>query len=186
MADRTTELAGRRAVVALFESRDEAERAVRDLHEAGFDRDGIGVVLRERDAEGRMLEATGSGAVEGAATGAATGGVLGGLLGLLVGVGALALPGIGPIVAGGVLASVLGTAAGTAVAGAGIGAAAGGLLGALTGLGVPDDEAERLERGVREGGVLLVVHPEGRDGDAQDLLERNGGDVGATGRGGRR
>jgi uncharacterized membrane protein len=186
MTDRVTEPGAPRAVVALFEGRDEAERAIRDLHEAGIPRDAIGVVLRERDEEGRLLEATGSGAAEGAATGAATGGVLGGLLGLLVGVGALALPGVGPVVAGGVLASVLGTAAGTAVAGAGIGAATGGLLGALAGMGIPNDEAERFERGVQEGGVLLVVHPEGRSADVRDLLERNGGDVGATGRGGRR
>jgi len=186
MTERTKEPAGRGAVVALFDSRDEAERAIRDLQEAGFSRDAIGVVLRERDAEGRLLDATASGAAEGAATGAATGGVLGGLLGLLVGAGALALPGIGPVVAGGVLASVLGTAAGTALAGAGIGAATGGLLGALAGMGIPNEDAERFERGVREGGVLLVVHPDERVGDARDLLERNGGDVGAAVRGGRR
>ena len=181
MADRASEPAGRTAVVGLFASRDQAERAIRDLHEAGFPPEAIGAVLRERDDEGRLLDATASGAAEGAATGAATGGVLGGLLGLLVGVGALALPGIGPVVAGGVLASVLGTAAGTALAGAGIGAATGGLLGALAGMGIPNEDAERFERGVREGGVLLVVHPEARGDDARDLLERNGGDVAAAG-----
>ena len=62
-------------------------------------------------------------------------------MGVLAGIGALAIPGVGPIIAGGALASTL--------AGAGIGAAAGGLLGALVGLGIPEEEARYYETGLR-------------------------------------
>src|SRR5213079_1337536 len=91
-------------------------------------------------------------------TGAAVGGVLGGITGLLVGIGALAIPGIGPVIAGGALASAFGIAGGTAVAGAGIGAAAGGIVGALVGMGIPEEEARHFESGFRTGGVLVTVN----------------------------
>jgi len=79
--------------------------------------------------------------------------VVGGVLGLLVGIGALAIPGIGPVIAAGPLVAALGTAA----AGAGIGAAAGGLLGALVGAGIPEEEAHLYAEGVRRGGSLVTV-----------------------------
>lgn len=133
-----------RVVVALFHDREAAENAIRALQAAGFTRESIGVAVRDRSADGILLGDGESRAAEGAATGALSGGVLGGIVGLLVGVGALAIPGIGPVLAGGALAASLGIAGGTAVAGAGIGAATGGVLGALVGLGIPD--AEALER----------------------------------------
>jgi hypothetical protein len=103
----------------------------------------------------------------GAATGAGTGAVLGGIAGLLVGAGALAIPGIGPIVAAGPLAAAL--------TGAGLGAAAGGLIGALAGWGIPEEEAGLYAEGVRRGGTLVGVTAEGaRVQKAADILERNG------------
>src|SRR5918994_3650576 len=117
---------GRTVVAAAFEDRADGERAIGALRDAGFPADRIGVALRDRTAQGALVEETGTKAAEGAATGALGGGLLGGLVGLLVGLGALAIPGIGPVVAGGAPASALGPAGGTAVAGAGIGAAAGG------------------------------------------------------------
>ncbi len=67
----------------------------------------------------------------------------------LVGIGALLIPGIGPIVAAGALATTLG--------GAALGAAAGGLLGALVGLGIPEEDAQGYEESVRQGSILLTV-----------------------------
>ncbi len=64
---------------------------------------------------------------------------MGSVIGLLIGIGSLMIPGVGPVIAGGVL--------GTTLAGAGIGAAAGGVIGALTGLGLPQTEAEHFETG---------------------------------------
>ncbi|HLS47435.1 MAG TPA: hypothetical protein VK012_02890, partial [Gemmatimonadales bacterium] len=118
----------------------------------------------------------------GAATGAVGGGVLGGVLGLLVGVGAIIIPGIGPVVAGGVLASTLGIAGGTAAAGAGIGAATGGILGALIGMGVPHEDARYFERGVKEGGTIVTVDAGSRAEEAREALARHGATLG-SGRG---
>jgi uncharacterized protein (TIGR02271 family) len=93
--------------------------------------------------------------------------VLGGLGGLLVGLGALAIPGIGPVLAAGPLVSAL--------AGAGIGAATGGLLGALVNAGIPEEHAGYYAEGVRRGGTLVTVQTD--DDMAQtavDILNRFG------------
>jgi hypothetical protein len=78
--------------------------------------------------------------------------MVGGVIGLLAGVGALVIPGVGPIIAAGALASTL--------TGAGVGAAAGGLIGALAGMGIPDEDAKHFDRGFQEGGVLVTVQTE--------------------------
>ena len=150
----------RRVYGGLYADRDAAERGIRRFHEAGYDPNRIGVIARDRDAAGKLAEDTGAGVATGAATGAVAGGILGGVAGLLVGTGALAIPGIGPVVAAGVWASTLGTAGATAAAGAGIGAVAGGLIGALTGLGFPEEEATYYDRGIREGRYFVSVEDE--------------------------
>ena len=132
------DMTGRTTVAGMFHDRAHAEMAINELRDAGFSADTVGVAMRDRTAQNELIEDTGSKAAEGATTGALGGGLLGGVVGFLVGVGALAIPGIGPVVAGGMLASALGIAGGTAAAGAGIGAAAGGLVGALVGLGIPE------------------------------------------------
>jgi len=108
---------------------------------------------------------------EAAGTGAVGGGILGGLAGLLVGLGALTIPGIGPVLAAGPLAAALGTT----LAGAGIGAAAGGLVGALVGIGVPEEEAEYYAEGVRRGGVLVSVHASDATADDATSALRSSG-----------
>jgi len=159
-------------VVGLFRDSARAERAVRDLKDAGFTDNEIGVLMQDRTEQRKFAEDTGTKTGEGAAAGAATGGLLGGVFGLLAGVGALVIPGIGPIVAGGVLASTL--------AGAGIGAAAGGLAGALIGMGIPEEEAHYYERGFREGGILVTVDAAARKAEARRILLNAGADFGPT------
>ena len=157
-------------VVGLFHDSARAERAIRDLKDAGFTDSQIGVLMQDRAEARKFAEDTGTKAGEGAAAGAATGGILGGVVGLLAGVGALVIPGIGPIVAGGALASTL--------AGAGIGAAAGGIAGALIGMGIPEEEAHYYERGFREGGILVSVKAEARKAEARQILLNAGADFG--------
>ena len=169
---------GRSTVAGLFTERADAERAINDLKDAGFRPEDVGVAMRDRDEQGALVEETGTRAAAGAGTGALGGGILGGLVGWLVGIGALAIPGIGPVLAGGALATAFGLAGGTAVAGAGIGAAAGGIVGALVGMGIPEEEAQHFESGFREGGVLLTVNAGQRALEAAAILERNGADTG--------
>jgi hypothetical protein len=174
------DLRGRTVIAGLFTDRDAAVAAIEDLKAAGFRPEDVGVAMRDRDAQGELVEETGTRAAEGAAAGALGGGLLGGLVGFLVGLGALAIPGIGPVVAGGALATAFGMAGGTAVAGAGIGAAAGGLVGALVGICIPKEEAEYFERGFRAGGVLVTVNGRDRAAEALTLLERHGADTGPS------
>ena len=162
----------RGTVVGLFRDRSDAEDAIRELKAAGFDENGIGVAMRDRDQQGELVEEHGTKAAEGATTGAVSGGVVGGVLGFLAGVGALAIPGIGPIVAAGWLGSTL--------AGAGIGAAAGGMIGALVGMGIPEEDARHFESGVKSGGVLVTVNAAGRREEATRILEARGADLGPT------
>ncbi|HUQ41507.1 MAG TPA: hypothetical protein VM052_03300, partial [Candidatus Limnocylindrales bacterium] len=113
--------------VGVFDERDDAELAAQDLREKGFKDDQIGYAWK--DDEGKThQEGNKSGKL--AASGAGTGVVLGGLIGAGA---ALLIPGIGPVISGGLLATALAGGATGAVAGA----AAGGISGALLGLGIP-------------------------------------------------
>jgi uncharacterized protein (TIGR02271 family) len=157
-------------VVGLFQDQPTAEAAIRRLLAAGFTDQQIGVAVRDRERQQALTDTTGTQAAEDATKGAVGGGVVGGVIGLLAGVGALAIPGIGPIIAGGALASTL--------AGAGIGAAAGGLLGALVGMGVPEDEARHFEQGFQRGGILVTVQAGERVELARQALSEGGADLG--------
>jgi len=157
-------------VVGLFDNMQDAHGAVQELTNAGFTSDDISIVANNASGEYSTTDGGGSEAAEGAGAGAVGGAVLGGLGGLLVGLGALAIPGVGPVVAAGTLATTLGT---TAV-GAGIGAAAGGLVGALVGAGIPEDDANIYAEGIRRGGALVTVQASSdNDADrAADILDR--------------
>ena len=136
-------------LVGVYDNEREAIQAVEDLKRQGYSTEDISVIGKNDDEVEHINEATGTKTEEGLAAGAATGGILGGLTGLLAGIGALAIPGIGPIVAAGPIAATL--------TGAAVGAGAGGLAGALIGMGIPEDEADRYEGYVKEGKILVVV-----------------------------
>jgi len=152
-----------KTIVALYDNVDHAHRAVRDLVDSGVPRDQISLMSSNASGQvgepGTMGEPTGTGAAEGAGVGAGIGAALGGVGGLLVGLGALVIPGIGPVIAAGPLAAALGGVAG-AGAGAIAGGAAGGLLGALTDMGVHEEQAQYYAEGIRRGGTLLTVRTE--------------------------
>jgi hypothetical protein len=169
---------GRQTVAALFDNRADAENAINALKARGFRGDQVGIAMRDRTAQGELIEVTDTKTAEAATTGAVSGGLLGGVVGFLVGIGALAIPGIGPVVSAGVLTTVLGTAGATALAGAGIGAATGGVVGALIGMGIPEEEATYFESGFRKGHILVTVNAGTRISEAADLLQQYGGDLG--------
>ncbi len=169
-----------KTVVGLFDTVDEAQGVVQDLTNSGFNRNDISLVANDANGKsgnvkptGKTSADTGDGeeAAEAAGSGAVSGTMVGGGLGLLAGLGALLIPGIGPVVAAGPIATVLGMTA----AGAGIGAAAGGLIGALTKAGVPDDDANYYAEGVKRGGTLVMVKAEEDQADsAYDIMQRHG------------
>jgi uncharacterized membrane protein len=162
-------------VVGLFDNHQDAERAVDALKKAGFKDEGISLLARQdtikTDPEGRPPDK----AKDNALKSAAGGGVVGGLAGLLVGIGSVVVPGLGPVIAGGALATLLGTTA----AGAGIGAAAGGVIGTLTGMGVSQEEAQLYAEGVKRGGLLVIAQVEAGQVEMADtiMIESNAVDL---------
>lgn len=159
-----------RTVVALYDRFEDAQQAVRALRDAGYEQNDINMVARDASGDySRYLESDREGAREqvkdGAATGAGIGAVLGGLGGLLLGLGALAIPGIGPVIAAGPIVTTL--------AGAGVGAVAGGLVGALVDMGIPEEHANLYAEGIRRGGTLVVVRTQDNQAEqARMLLNR--------------
>jgi hypothetical protein len=160
----------RNTVIGLFQDVPDARRAIDRLKDYGFPDEKIGVAMRDRTQQEEMRADTGTKAVQGAASGAVGGGLVGGVIGLLAGVGAIAIPGIGPIIAGGVLGSTL--------AGAGIGATAGGIGGALIGMGLREDEAKHFENALKGGGVLVAVEAGPQATEARRILLDAGADLG--------
>jgi len=155
-------------VAAIFSDRTQAEDALRELRANGFRPEEIGVAMRDiRDARELAQTVAETEVEEGAAIGAAAGGALGGIAGWLVGVGALLIPGVGPIVAAGPLAVALGALV--------IGAATGGLVGALVGEGIPEENARWYEEAIRAGYVLITVRAGDRATRAREVLRESGG-----------
>jgi uncharacterized protein (TIGR02271 family) len=151
--------------VGVFPNRQEAERAVADLKQAGFREDQIGMVSPDKKTRGKRKAEKGSMVEEGAVAGLAGGAGVGALWAL--GIAAGLLPGIGPIVAGGLLGSLLASAA--------AGAAAAGLAGALIGLGIPEEEAEYYEEELKAGRTIVTVKAGRRHAEAATILTRHGG-----------
>ncbi len=153
-------------VIQTFANDADAERAIRALFDAGFTHDQVSVVSKNEDRAQGVAEDTGADTAEGAGIGALTGGVLGGLAGLFLGATALAIPGIGVVVAGPLAATL---------AGAGIGGVTGGISGALAGLGVSEDEANQYRKPFEAGHILVVVAAGARESDARRIMAN--GDV---------
>jgi hypothetical protein len=175
-----------RTITRLFDDYADAEAAVRELERIGVSDDDVSLVAsNETSAHSHRVrdgkpDTAGEEAAEDAGKGAGLGAVVGGAGGLLAGLGMLAIPGLGPVVAAGWLAS---TAAG-AVGGAVVGGAAGGLVGALTHAGVREQDAHVYAEGVRRGGTLVSARvPDELAADAEAALDRaNGAEAGPLGR----
>jgi hypothetical protein len=153
-------------VVGVFEDRLHANKAITELHQAGFDRSQIGVAMRHaEDIDDVAATGHDSHAAAGALTGALTG--LG--LGALAGLGVLAgvIPVVGPAIAAGTLGVILSNAA----AGAGIA----GLVGALVGAGIPEHEAEFYQGELESGRSIITVNAASRADEATAILRRCGG-----------
>jgi hypothetical protein len=160
----------------LYNNYDDARAAIHNLEAAGVKSNDISVVASnadnwysddrkpstypDRDLDGRDDRAEAAGA------GAGVGATVGGVAGLLAGLGMMAIPGIGPVVAAGWLASTL--------AGAAAGGLTGGVVGALTQAGVNKEDADTYAEGLRRGGA--VVSARVPDADAvrlQGVMDRS-------------
>lgn len=150
-----------RTIVGLFRNASDADLAVDALYDAGFTNADLSVLARDEVVgdygTGTYRSTEDVDAAEGAGVGAAGGAVVGGITGLLMGLGAIAIPGIGPAIAAGTLATALSSAAAGTAVGAVAGAVTGGIVAALVDMGVPEEDAHFYAEGVKRGGVLVTV-----------------------------
>jgi hypothetical protein len=159
------------SVFGVYSTRTNVESAVKALKDARFTNSDISV-LPENVRTGELATDRSTKAPEGAAVGLGSGAAVGGALGWLVGAGALAIPGIGPVIVAGPLLAAL--------AGIGIGGALGGFAGCLVGLGIPEYEAQKYEGQLLKGGILVAVRcetPQQADRAKQVLVARGAQDV---------
>ncbi|BDI29518.1 hypothetical protein CCAX7_15690 [Capsulimonas corticalis] len=154
-------------VAAAFVDRAHAEEAILALEAASFPREAIGAAIRNHNEEKLLIEHTGAHGTGEERTSIVEGGLIGGFVGAIIGFGILSVPGVGPVIAGGVLASAL--------AGAGIGAASGGIHAALTHLGLSVEQADELETHFRAGAALVIVNAGARADEAMRIFDKFGG-----------
>lgn len=149
-------------VTAIFDSQREAEQAIEALRRIEVPDAHLSVVTRRLDdVEVEHKHQHG----DSAPTRVAKGMVAGAGVGALFGLAALAIPGIGPFITAGALASTLGATGGAAAAGAIVGGTSGAIGAALVRAGYTHDEAEYYGSAVERGGILVAV-------DTQDVSER--------------
>lgn len=154
-------------VTGMFKDRESAERAYQATASRGYSREDVNLLMsdeaRRRHFASDQAKETelGSKALEGAGAGAAIGGTVGGVLAAIAAAATIAVPGVGLIVAGPIVAGL---------AGAGAGGITGGIIGALIGSGIPEERARLYETGLKEGGIVMGVKP--RSDEDAEYLER--------------
>lgn len=163
------------SVFCIVPTQSQAASIVRDLKASGFSDNDISALLPDKSGTRDFAHEQHTKAPEGAVTGAGAGGAIGGALGLLAGIGALAIPGVGPLIAAGPIMATL--------SGAAVGAAMGGIAGALIGMGIPELEAKRYEGKVKDGNILISVIAENSDetSRAKEIFKNNNATDIATG-----
>jgi hypothetical protein len=149
-------------LTGVFRDRESAERAYGSLHSRGYNKDDVNLAMSEDTRKKHFSKANGelgNKALEGAGVGSAVGGVVGATItGIAAAATAIAVPGLGLVVAGPIAG---------ALAGGAVGGATGGIVGGLVGMGIPEDRAKKYEKHLKEGGILMGVRPRSReDADA--------------------
>lgn len=143
-----------------FRDHHTAEQVAHELGEKGIPEKDISVVAREH---GKTEASHPHGEEHDLSSGIGWGTAAGGTVGLLASAGALAIPGIGPILAAGPIVATLS------------GAAAGGLVGGLMDYGIPKQESEQYEKRLKEGDALVLVKAEGHEVDqAKEIFDHHG------------
>lgn len=140
--------------VGYYDTEQEAIAAIEDLKRQGYRSEDISIISKNKTGIDNVSTETGADVAGGAAAGLAAGGALGGIGGILLGLGALAIPGVGPIVAAGPIA--------TGLTGLAAGGSIGGLAGAFVGMGLSAEEAERYDEEFKAGKILVIVDEDTR------------------------
>lgn len=158
----------RSMVTGMFSDRESTENAYRSLHERGYTKDDVNLIMSDETRKRHFSDKDdksdlGTKAAEGLGKGSAIGGTIGAIAGVIAAIGtSVAIPGLGLIIAGPLAAGL---------AGAGAGGLTGGIIGALVGSGIPEDRAKKYESGIKDGHVVMGVHP--RNDEDADFIENS-------------
>jgi hypothetical protein len=164
------------AVSGVFQSRADAEKAVNELRRIGVENNKIGLVTPDNDGEEiergfpvTDTERPGMGRAMGAAVGGAMGAAGGATLGLAA--ATLMVPGVGPVIAFGMVGAAL-----LGIVGATAGQAVGNALEDELGDGVPHEDVYLYEDALRHGRSIVVAYAEnGNQADAaEQVISRSG------------
>jgi uncharacterized membrane protein len=138
-------------IIAAYLDRKSLERALRRLHDDGFDMRDVSVIGRGFEATEVPAGVVTTGDITEAS--AEVGAVAGFLCGLVIGMAFLVVPGVGPVLVAGSLSAALAGAAEGAI----VGAVIGGLGGALVGWGIPSTHVKLYETHLSEGRFLVLA-----------------------------
>jgi hypothetical protein len=158
----------RSLLTGMFRDRESTENAYNILQERGYSKDDINLVMsdetRKKHFSNDVKETEiGTKAAEGAGKGSAIGSTVGAIAGVIAAIGtSLIIPGLGIVIAGPIVAGL---------AGAGAGGITGGIIGALVGYGIPEARAKLYETGIKEGQIVIGVHP--RNNEDAEYFENN-------------
>lgn len=149
---------GTKSVIGVFKSRGSAEKAAEQLRQQGFTTEEINLVSKKQEGKEKNEYYN-----DDITDGALTGGTIGGIGGLLLGAGAMAIPGIGPVIAAGPIAAAIS------------GVVAGGIAGGLIDWGIPAEASHRYEESVAQGNTLAVIRADAaKVNAAAQVLRQNG------------
>lgn len=154
---------GKRVIIGVYPDHARASQVIDQLRLAGFGEDQIDVASEneEERLSGIIVVEKNCGFSRTGVIGTIVGAGLGSLWG--VGVAIAALPAVGPVLAGGGLASIIvGAAEGTAV---------GGVIGALIGSGIRSTDSTVAYARLLDGGTTVVVSPGSRHDEAAEILK---------------
>ncbi len=154
-------------LTGMFANRESTEKAYDSLHENGYSKEEINLIMSDETRKKHFSDESGeteigTKAAEGAGKGSAIGGTIGAIVGVVAALGtSLVIPGLGLLIAGPIAAGL---------AGAGAGGITGGIVGALVGFGIPEERARLYESGVKNGQIVIGVHPRNEE-DAKKIEE---------------
>ena len=144
------------SVVAVYQSHQQAEEAIRELQKDGFDMKKLSIVGKDYHTDEHVVGyyTTCDRMTYWGTSGAFWGAFWGGMWALLFGSAVFMVPGIGPLlVAGPLVAWIVGAAEGAVVVGSLSALGAG-----LYSIGIPRNSVLQYETAVKSGKLLLVAH----------------------------
>jgi uncharacterized membrane protein len=155
-----------KSVVAIYNTHEQAERAIKELQEAGVDMKSLSIAARNTHTDEHVVGYYNAG--DRMKYWGKVGAFWGGFWGLLFGSAAFAIPGIGPIlVAGPLVAWIIAGLEGAVVVG---GVSAVGA--ALVSIGVPKDSVLKYDVALKTDKFVLIVHGTPDDvTKAKDIIE---------------